>query len=84
MAYQLVSFDLDGTMVDTAAEIAEAANLALEAHGIAHHPIDEIARLIGAGTRELMGKLLDRCFAQQPQLLQTVQLAEVMASFDPF
>ena len=62
----------------------EAANLALEAHGIAHHPIDEIARLIGAGTRELMGKLLARCFAQQPQLLQTVQPAEVMASFDPF
>ena len=34
MAYDLISFDLDGTLVDTAAEIAEAANLALAAHEI--------------------------------------------------
>ena len=30
MAYELITFDLDGTLVDTAAEIAEAANLAIE------------------------------------------------------
>ena len=34
-AYDLVSFDLDGTLVDTAGEIAEAVNLALEDHGLA-------------------------------------------------
>ena len=29
MSYDIVSFDLDGTLVDTAGEIAEAANRAL-------------------------------------------------------
>ena len=42
MAYDLICFDLDGTLVDTASEIAEAVNLALEAHGIARRPVDEI------------------------------------------
>ena len=37
--YRLVSFDLDGTLVDTAAEIAEAANLALEEQGLPRRPV---------------------------------------------
>ena len=73
MAYDLISFDLDGTLVDTAAEIAEAANLALAAHGIARRPLAEITDLIGAGTRELMLKLLARRFLENPSLAQTVQ-----------
>lgn len=57
-AYDLVSFDLDGTLVDTASEIAEAVNLTLEDHGLGHRPLDEITALIGAGTHALMLKLL--------------------------
>ena len=57
-AYDLVSFDLDGTLVDTAAEIAEAVNLTLEDHGLPRRPLDEITALIGAGTHALMLKLL--------------------------
>jgi len=57
-AYDLVSFDLDGTLVDTAGEIAEAVNLALEDHGLARRPLEEITALIGAGTHALMLKLL--------------------------
>jgi phosphoglycolate phosphatase len=57
-AYDLVSFDLDGTLVDTAGEIAEAVNLALEDHGLGRRPLDEITALIGAGTHALMLKLL--------------------------
>ena len=82
MAYDLISFDLDGTLVDTAAEIAEAANLALAAHGIARRPLAEITDLIGAGTRELMLKLLARCFLEHPSLAQTVQPEAILASFD--
>ena len=54
----LLSFDLDGTLVDTAAEIAEAANLALQDVGLAPRSLPEIEKLIGAGTRELMRRLL--------------------------
>ena len=57
-AYDLVSFDLDGTLVDTASEIAEAVNLALEDHGLPRRSLDEITVLIGAGTHALMLKLV--------------------------
>ena len=46
MSCQLLSIDLDGTLVDTADEIAEAANRALESHGIERRPFDDIAVLI--------------------------------------
>ena len=82
MSDDLISFDLDGTLVDTAAEIAAAANLALAEHGIAQRPVVEITGLIGAGTRELMLKLLARCFLAQPSLAQTVRPEAVLASFD--
>lgn len=82
--YQLISFDLDGTLVDTASEIAEAANLALEAHGLARRPVSEITLLIGAGTRELMLKLLARIFLETPALAERVRTDAVLASLDQF
>jgi len=82
VAYDLISFDLDGTLVDTASEIAEAVNRALESHGIARRPVAEIAALIGGGTRELMLKLLARCFLERPSLADTVRPTAVLASLD--
>ncbi|MEQ1682748.1 MAG: HAD-IA family hydrolase [Burkholderiaceae bacterium] len=82
MCYDLINFDLDGTLVDTASEIAEAANRALESQGIARRPVAEITLLIGAGTHELMLKLLGRCFLEQPALAQTVQPDAVLKSLD--
>ena len=81
-SHELVSFDLDGTLVDTAAEIAEAANRALDTHGIPRRPLAEITLLIGAGTRELMLKLLARCFLDDASLVSRVQVDDVLASLD--
>ena len=64
MKFDLITFDLDGTLVDTAAEIAEAANRALEAHGVARRAASEIALLIGAGAHALLRQLLARCLAE--------------------
>ncbi len=80
--FDLISFDLDGTLVDTASEIAEAANRALDAHGIARRPVAEITLLIGAGTRELMLKLLARCFLDRPELTARVRPHDVLAAMD--
>lgn len=82
VTYDLISFDLDGTLVDTAAEIAEAANRALESNGIARRPVAEITLLIGAGTRELMRKLLAHTIHDEPALADTVDAAAVLASMD--
>ena len=81
-ACDLVSFDLDGTLVDTAAEIAEAANRALESHAIKRRPVAEITLLIGAGTRELMLRLLANCYVDDPGLAQRVRPDAVLESLD--
>jgi phosphoglycolate phosphatase len=82
VSYDLVSFDLDGTLVDTAAEIAEAVNLALDAHGITRRSVAEITLLIGAGTAELMRRLLERVLAEQPALAHVVRSDAVLQSLD--
>jgi phosphoglycolate phosphatase len=75
MALALVSFDLDGTLVDTAGEIAEAANRALQEHGLPRQPEAQLALLIGHGAHALMRKLL-------VQLQARIDEAPVLASFD--
>lgn len=82
MRDDLICFDLDGTLVDTASEIAEAANRALESHGIARRPNAEITLLIGAGLHALMRQLLARCFAERPGLAQQVPVDDVLKSVD--
>lgn len=82
LRYRLISFDLDGTLVDTAAEIAEAANRALDQHGIARRPQEEITKLIGAGTRELIVKLFERCVAEQPALAERVSTEAMLAGME--
>ena len=66
MTYQLLTFDLDGTLADTAGEIAEAANRTIEELGFARRPVVEITNLIGRGTRELMVKLMAAIAHEQP------------------
>lgn len=58
MTYRLLSFDLDGTLVDTAAEIAYAANQTLADAGLAPRTSDEITLRIGGGAKLLMHDLL--------------------------
>lgn len=55
---RLVSLDLDGTLIDTAAEIAAAANRALAEHGLPCRPPADIGLLIGRGSHALMRALL--------------------------
>ena len=82
MAYQLISFDLDGTLVDTAVEIAEAANLALEAHGLERRPVAEITLLIGAGAHALFRGLLSQARASQPGLAHQPLADTVLTTFE--
>jgi phosphoglycolate phosphatase len=82
MTYDLISFDLDGTLVDTAGEIVEAVNRTLEVHGIARRPAAEIVRLIGAGTHELMRRLLEGIAAADPAVVQRIEPGALHASLD--
>ncbi len=53
---RLVLFDLDGTLADTAPDLAGAVNRMLSARGIAPLPIDELRPLASHGARGLVGR----------------------------
>ncbi len=66
MHYKLLSFDLDGTLVDTAGEIAYAANATLADARLPPHSVEQITRRIGGGALVLMhGLLADAAPADQ-------------------
>jgi phosphoglycolate phosphatase len=54
-----VVFDLDGTLVETLPDIADALNRALAERGIPHLPHEETRLMIGAGARVLVERALE-------------------------
>jgi phosphoglycolate phosphatase len=53
-----VIFDLDGTLIDSLADIAGAMNHALNALGMPAHPIARYRELVGEGVRNLIERAL--------------------------
>lgn len=54
LIYRLVAFDLDGTLVDSLADLTSAVNAALADEGVAPLSRDEVVRFIGNGARNLV------------------------------
>lgn len=52
--YKLVIFDLDGTLLDTMQDLANAVNHALSACGIRTIDVDECRKLVGHGVKNLL------------------------------
>ena len=50
-------FDLDGTLLDTLLDLANATNYALRKNGMEEHSIDDIRRFVGNGVRKLIESL---------------------------
>ena len=55
---KLVIFDLDGTLLDTIADLANAANYALKQLGHPTHPVDTIRTYVGNGINKLLERAL--------------------------
>ena len=77
-----VTFDLDGTLIDTAGEIAAAVNATLAEFDIAPRPQAEITALIGDGLRALMLRLMARLLLDQPQLADRLRPEAALASLE--
>lgn len=58
--FDIVVFDLDGTLADTVPDVAPALNHALETLGRAPVPADEVRDLVGHGSRDLIRRGLER------------------------
>ncbi len=56
--FDLVMFDLDGTLIETAPEICDAVNDTLQHFGLAQVAQEQVDRWIGHGTRELLVQAL--------------------------
>lgn len=51
---KLIIFDLDGTLLDTIADLGTACNYALESKGFHRHPLAAYPYMVGNGVRKLM------------------------------
>lgn len=53
-----VLFDLDGTLVDTLGDLADATNEALRRRGFPEHPEEQYRHMVGNGARRLIERAL--------------------------
>jgi phosphoglycolate phosphatase len=68
---RLVLFDLDGTLVDSAPDIAAAVNELMQANGLPVHSPAAVRGMIGHGVE----KLVERAFAANGVVLDAAELA---------
>ena len=57
MQYKAAIFDLDGTLIDSLADLADSANEMLAGYGYPTHGLDKYRYFVGNGSR----KLIERC-----------------------
>jgi|YNPNPStandDraft_1061719.scaffolds.fasta_scaffold00425_22 phosphoglycolate phosphatase len=58
MRYELIIFDLDGTIADTCQDITEALNHCLKLRNISIFSTQEVKKMVGEGVRRLIEKAL--------------------------
>ena len=58
MHYKAVIFDLDGTLLDTLQDLADAGNQTLEQLGFTGHPVDAYRYFVGSGMHTLVERIL--------------------------
>jgi phosphoglycolate phosphatase len=69
MTVRAVLFDLDGTLIDSAPDLAGAGNDMREARGLAPHPVAYLRPMVGSGARGMVGRAFgvgpgDEAFAE--------------------
>lgn len=79
---RLLSFDLDGTLVDTAGAITTAVNETMAHFGLPPRAEAEVRDLIGDGSRALMLQLLARLCLQQPAVADRLDADALLHHFE--
>lgn len=57
--FDIVGFDLDGTLLDTHGDLGEAVNHALVSGGRERIPISHVRDLVGGGSGQMLGRALE-------------------------
>ena len=58
MKYKAVLFDMDGTLLDTLTDLADAVNHILSVHGYPLRTVEEVRIFVGNGARRLMERAM--------------------------
>lgn len=56
--YDTYIFDLDGTLLDTLADLAASCNYALRTNGMAERTVEEVRQFVGNGVKKLMERAI--------------------------
>ena len=60
MKYKAVIFDLDGTLVNSIADLSDSVNIMLKEYGYPEHDEDEYKYFVGNGSRKLVERALPK------------------------
>lgn len=77
MKYQLVIFDMDGTILDTLTDLKNAINYALTEHGFPERTLEEVRMFVGNGLSMLVKRAV-------PPICSREQMEAVSASFNAY
>lgn len=70
----IIVFDLDGTLIDSARDLAESIGELLESYGVAPLPVDDVVTMVGEGAPMLVRRAMARAGVNPP-------LEEALARF---
>lgn len=72
MRFQAVIFDLDGTLLDSLADLGDAMNVVLENAHLSVHPMEAYRYFVGEGIERLVYKALPEALRQGPDFSRYV------------
>lgn len=70
MQYKAVIFDLDGTLVDSLADLSDSVNFMLESYGFPTHEMEQYRYFVGNGSKKLMERTLPRDKAASAEFVE--------------
>jgi len=80
--FDLVGFDLDGTMLDTSGDLGEALNHALSMAGRPPVARQEVYALVGGGTKVMLQRALERSGGPLPEEETAALTAQLVAYYE--
>ena len=81
---QIIIFDLDGTLLNTIADLGAACNYALARCGLPTHEAEEYPRLVGNGINRLIERALPIELANLGEEERTKQIMHIRQEFVPY
>lgn len=67
--FDIIGFDLDGTLLDTSGDLAHALNHALGIVGREALPVERVQKMVGRGARVMLTRALDATGGADPALV---------------